>query len=264
MTFPDGYPRGVQSSQLLVDGRIVAENIQPPFDRFTWDLRGYAESDTHLVTVAVEDQQGLRGVTSPLSVSLEVAPSPSGLAALRPAMAPLAGALAVLMLAGLLIAGLTASGRRLTAAPIPRPAARRPQLRRVGLQRLEEQHPPEAYLAWESEAGDPIALIGVDLTFGRDAALSSVVLDDPSVSGLHPRLIRLADGAYVLKDQGSIGGTYINFTALSDAGQRLQHGDRVHIGRLAFRFRLADPPPPRPVQVTSASESGRPPMEPSA
>ena len=264
VTFPDGHRRELQASQLLVDGRVVAENLEPPFDRFTWDLRGYSASDTHTLTVAVEDQQGLRGVSSPLSVSLDVAPSPSGFAALRPAMAPLAGALAVLLLGGLLIAGLTASGRRSNATPLPRAAGRRPPLRRAGLQRLEEQHPPEAFLVWESEAGEPIALIGVDLTFGRDAALSSVVLDDPSVSGLHARLLRLADGGYVLKDQGSIGGTYVNFTTLSDAGQRLHHGDRVHIGRLAFRFRLADPPPPRPVRVTSASDSGRPPMEPSA
>jgi len=262
VTFPDGHRRMVQASQLLVDGRVVAENLQPPFERFTWDLRGYAESGTHVVTVAVEDQQGLRGVTPPLSVSVDVAPSPSGLAALRPAMAPLAGALAVLMLGGLLIAGLAASGRRLSATPIPRPAAR-PQLRRAGLQRLDEHYRPEAFLAWESETGEPIALIGTDLTFGRDAALAGVVLDDPSVSGLHARLIRLADGGYVLKDQGSIAGTYVNFTALSDAGQRLHHGDRVHLGRLAFRFRLADPPPPRPVQVTSASESNAPPTEPS-
>ena len=264
VTFPDGHWREVQASQLLVDGRVVAERIQSPFERFTWDLRGYAASGTHTLTVAVEDQQGLRGVTSPMSVALDVPPAPSGFAALRPAMAPLAGALTVLLLGGLTIAGLTASRRRLSATPILRTPARRPQLRRAGLQRLEEQHPVEAFLAWESDTDKPIALIGVDLTLGRDAALSSVVLDDPSVSGLHARVLRLADGGYVLKDQGSIGGTYVNFTALSDAGQRLHHGDRVHIGRLAFRFRLADPPPPRPVRVTSASESTRPPMEPSA
>lgn len=264
VTFPDGYPRDLTVSQLLVDGRVVAENIRPPFDRFTWDLRGYAQNDTHLLTVAVEDRQGLRGVASPTSVAIEVVPSPAGLAVLRPALAPLAGALAVLVLGGLVIAGLTASGRRLKAMPTARPGPRPVRLRRAGLQRLAEQQPPEAFLAWEAEAGEPITLIGVDLTFGRDAALASVVLDDPSVSGLHARLIRQADGGYVLKDQGSVGGTYVNFTALSDAGQRLEHGDRVHIGRLAFRFRLAQPPPPRPVLVTSASDSDYPPMEPRA
>lgn len=264
VTFPDGYRRALRASQLLVDGRVVAENLQPPFERFNWDLRGYAGSDTHTLTVVVEDRQGLRGESPPLSVALDVPASPSGLAALRPALAPLAGAVAVLMLGGLLLAGLTASGRRLSAIPIPHPPARRPPLRRAGLQHFEDRHPAEAILAWESANEEPIALIGIDLTFGRDAALASVVLDDPSVSGLHARLLRLADGGYVLKDQGSIGGTYVNLTALSDAGQRLHHGDRVHIGRLAFRFRLADPPPPRPVRVTNASETGRPPTEPSA
>jgi predicted component of type VI protein secretion system len=123
---------------------------------------------------------------------------------------------------------------------------------------------PEAFLAWEDEGGETIPLIGIDLTFGRDAALASIVLDDASVSGLHARLIRLADGSYVLKDQGSTAGTYVNFTAIPDAGQRLRHGDRVHIGRLPFRFRWAQAPPPRPVQVTSAIDSGFPPKEPRA
>ena len=137
-------------------------------------------------------------------------------------------------------------------------------LRRARLQRIEESTRTEAFLLWEPEAGDPIPLIGVDLTFGRDAALASVVLDDASISGLHARLIRQADGGYILKDQGSIGGTYVNFDPLPEAGRRLQHGDRVHIGRLSFRFRLADAPAPRSVSVTSAAETGFPPKEPRA
>jgi len=267
VTFLDGHPRDLQTSQLLVDGRAVAQNTQPPFDRFTWDLRGLAQSGTHVLSVAVEDQQGVRGVTAPISVQVEVLSPSGGLAALRPAMAPLLGAIGVLLLGVAVIAALTASGRRLSMAPTPRPAQpapRRPLLRRAGLHPMASHAQPEAFLAWEDEGGETIPLIGIDLTFGRDAALASIVLDDASVSGLHARLIRLADGSYVLKDQGSTAGTYVNFTAIPDAGQRLRHGDRVHIGRLPFRFRWAQAPPPRPVQVTSAIDSGFPPKEPRA
>jgi len=267
VTFPDGHPRELVTSQLMVDGRAVVENSQPPFDTFTWDLRGLTQSGAHVLSVAVEDQQGVRGVTTPISVRVEVASPAVGLAALRPAMAPLLGAVGVLIVGVVAIAALTASGRRLSMAPAPRPAQpapRRTHLRRAGLQRLASHAQPEAFLAWEAEGGEAIPLIGIDVTFGRDAALASIVLDDASVSGLHARLIRLADGSYVLKDQGSTAGTYVNFTAIPDAGQRLRHGDRVHIGRLPFRFRLAQAPPPRPVQVTSATDSGLPPKEPRA
>jgi hypothetical protein len=267
VTFPDGHPRDLVTSQLLIDGRAVAENTQPPFDRFTWDLRGISQSGWHVLSVAVEDQQGLRGVTAPISVQVEVVPPPRGLAALRPAMAPLLGAIGVLLVGVVVIAALTASGRRLSMASAPRPVQsepRRPLLRRAGLQRLAMHTQPEAHLVWENAEGEPIALIGIDLTFGRDAALASIVLDDASVAGLHARLIRLADGSYVLKDQGSTAGTYVNFTAIPESGQRLRHGDRVHIGRLTFRFRLAEAPPPRPVQVTSATGFGLPPKEPRA
>ncbi len=267
VTFPDGHRRELVRSQLLVDGRMVTENIQPPFERFLWDLRGISQTGTHLLAVSVEDQQGVRGVSAPTSVSLEVVPPPRGLEVLRPALTPFLAAIG-LLLVGVVVTAAWASSRRRSAGPLrsaeSRNLHRRPTLRRARLQRIEESTRTEALLLWEGDAADPIPLIGIDLTFGRDAALASVVLDDASVSGLHARLIRQADGGYVLKDQGSTGGTYVNFAPVPEAGRRLQHGDRVHIGRLSFRFRLADAPPPRPVSVTSAAETGFPPKEPRA
>ncbi len=264
VTFPDGHPRELVHSQLLVDGGPVSENSQPPFDRFQWDLRGVSQTGAHLLAVTVEDQQGVRGVSAPTSVSIEVVPPPRGLAVLRPALTPFLAAIG-LLLVGVVATAAWISTRRKLGGPRQASATRsfrRPTLRRARLQRIEESTRTEAFLLWEGEAGDPIPLIGVDLTFGRDAALASVVLDDASISGLHARLIRQADGGYILKDQGSIGGTYVNFDPLPEAGRRLQHGDRVHIGRLSFRFRLADAPAPRTVRVTSAAETGFPPKEP--
>jgi len=251
----------------LVDGRTVAENTQPPFDRFVWDLRGISQTGMHLLAVAVEDQQGLRGTSSLASVSVEVVSSPRGLAALQPGMVPLLTAIAMLM-GGILVAALWASSRRRSGDLVQHPALprapSRPTLRRARLQPIEESHPTEAVLLWEGGTGEPIPLAGFDLTFGRDAALASIVINDPSVSALHARLIRQADGAYVLKDQGSIAGTYVNFGLIPEAGQRLHHGDRIHIGRLAFRFRLTEEPPPRTVTVTSGLEAGTRPKEPRA
>jgi hypothetical protein len=267
VTFPDGHARNLVRSQLLVDGRTVAETTQPPFDRFRWDLRGFSQTGTHLLAVAVEDQQGLRGVSTSTSVSVEVASLPRGLTVLQPAMAPFLLAIGLLM-AGIIVVALWTSARRrlrsLPQASTSQRASPRPILRRARLQRIEDSHHTEAFLLWEGSSADPIPLVGIDLTLGRDAALASVVLDDPSVSALHARLIRQADGGYVLKDQGSIAGTYVNFERIPEAGRRLQHGDQVHIGRVAFRFRLADAPAPRTVSVTSAIGAESRPTEPRA
>jgi hypothetical protein len=267
VTFPDGHARNLVRSQLLVDGRTVAEATQAPFDRFLWDLRGFSQTGTHLLAIAVEDQQGLRGVSTSISVSVKVASTPRGLAVLQPAMAPFLLAIGLLM-AGIIVAALwTSARRRLRSLPQASTAQRgsaRPILRRARLQRIEDSHHTEAFLLWEGSSAEPIPLAGIDLTLGRDAALASVVLEDPSVSALHARLIRQADGGYVLKDQGSIAGTYVNFERILEAGQRLQHGDQVHIGRVAFRFRLADAPGPRTVSVISAVEAESRPTEPRA
>jgi hypothetical protein len=267
VTFPDGHARDLVRSQLLVDGRMVAETTQPPFEHLLWDLRGIGQTGTHLLAVAVEDRQGLRGVSTSTSVSVEVVSPAGGLVALQPATAPFLAAIGLLM-AGIVVAALWTSSRRrlagLPQVPASQRVSPRPMLRRARLQRMEESQSTEAFLLWEGDAAEPIPLLGIDLTFGRDAALATVVLNDASVSALHARLIRQADGAYVLKDQGSIAGTYVNFEPIPEAGQRLQHGDRVHIGRLAFRFRLAEAPPPRTVTVTSALETGFPPKEPRA
>lgn len=265
ITFPDGHPRDLVRSRLEVDGQVVAEAIRPPFDRLVWDLRGLGRSETHVLSVEVEDQQGLRGVTAYARVAVEVESAPSGLAALRTATTPLLAAIGLLV-AGVLGAALWAAPRRrqraLAASPTAQTGASRPALRRTRLQPIQEAHPTEAFLAWDASDAEPIALAGFDLTLGRDASLASVVLDDPSVSALHARLIRQADGSYSLKDQGSAAGTYINFEPVNESGQRLRHGDRIHIGRVALRFRLADAPPPRPVRVTSATDSLLPPQEP--
>ncbi len=267
VTFPDGHARALVRGQLLMDGRAVAETTVPPFDHFVWDLRGISQTGTHLLAVAVEDQQGLRGVSASTSVAVEVVALPRELAVLQPAVTPFLAAIGLLM-AGIIVAALYTSGRRRLRA-VPQTAAsqrvaHRPTLRRARLQRIEESHPTEALLLWEGNTAEPIPLVGIDLTLGRDAALASVVLDDPSVSALHARLIRQADGGYVLRDQGSLAGTYVNFERLLESGQRLQHGDRVHIGRLAFRFILAEPPSPRTVNVTSAVKTGFPTEEPRA
>jgi predicted component of type VI protein secretion system len=67
---------------------------------------------------------------------------------------------------------------------------------------------------------------------------------------MHARLIRQADGEYLLRDQGSIAGSWVNYELVPKSGHRLQHGDHVQLGRVEFRFQLPGDQPPREIRVS--------------
>lgn len=94
-------------------------------------------------------------------------------------------------------------------------------------------------LEYANEHTQPIALSGNDITIGRDPAHAKIILQDKSVSRLHAR-IRLDRGNYVLVDEGSASGTYVNFERVGFTPQVLRNNDEIHIGRVRLRFKLAE------------------------
>ena len=255
VTFPDGYPRTITSSQLVVDGQVVAENLREPFNEFAWDLSGYASSDTHLLRAQALDSLGLEGVSADLPVTVDVVPPPRGLAALRHAVLPLGVALAFLAAGIVLAVHLTSQARNRPSSDslVPKPSARRAALKRAGLQPRTTAEEAEAILIPLEPADglDPFPLSGADVILGRDASLSTLAINDGSLAGMHARIIRLADGGYWIRDLGSLAGTRVNFALVPEDGIRLHHGDRIDVGRTALVFRLATPPPPRRIEVRS-------------
>jgi predicted component of type VI protein secretion system len=108
-------------------------------------------------------------------------------------------------------------------------------------------------------AASPIPLAGEELTMGSDPHRSMLVLEDPSIEALHARLIRQADGVFRLCDEGSVAGTWVNYTPVSKGGTLLAHGDMIHIGRAGFRFTLrGQTPVRRPVVLQQAQEKQTP------
>jgi hypothetical protein len=63
---------------------------------------------------------------------------------------------------------------------------------------------------------------------------SDVTLDDITVSRRHADIERLEDGAYEVRDAGSLNGTYVNGTRVERA--RLSNGDEVQIGKFRMVF----------------------------
>lgn len=254
-TFPDNHLRRLVSSQLIVDGEVHDQNSSPPFDRFVWDLSNTIESRVYNLQVVVEDELGLQGMSPTLPIQLEVLLPPTGIAALRPALGSLLAALGVLVAGVVLAAAVISIGRRSTSEqqPASRKTERPRRPRRASLRRPMMETPPEATLhplMGEDPTNPAIPLFGLDVIIGADPSLAAVPLEDPSVSGMHARLVRQVDGGYLLKDQGSEAGTWVNFEPISDEGSLLKHGDIIYFGLRPFRFQMAVPPPPADVRIT--------------
>src|ERR1700747_2156852 len=75
-------------------------------------------------------------------------------------------------------------------------------------------------------------LVGDMVMIGR-APLNHIVIDDPTVSAHHARLVRAAD-SYWLMDLHSTNGTQVNRVSITDA--KLNDGDEIRFGSVIAVF----------------------------
>lgn len=265
--FPDGFERNLLRSTLYVNDEPVAENSTAPFTHFSWDLSGYTESQQVLLRVEVQDELGLVGTSVELPVDLSVQSPPGWFQGLLARGGSTLALSVVLIAAGAFFLVIVLSGRlnpaklrahilfRAEREPAPRPldplrdsppsieadeapagvvktvfAAEAP----VGsapayLQRLTVQDPNQPAFVQP--------LNSAELLIGTDSACN-MMLNDSSVEKQHARLVLDPDGQYHIVDLGSHAGTWVNYAPVSPQGSRLQDGDIVHVGRVAFRFLL--------------------------
>lgn len=282
--FPDGRMRDLAYTALLVDGTVVAENSNPPFDRFSWNLESYTSSGMHQLQVQARDVLGLTGTSAEIPVVIsveEISQTPLGgfsqnLPILSVLFAVLAGAAVflVLVVGGRLRPRSHRAARtRRRSDPVTQPVHIHtepgPHHRAGWANRLQWPQrgagpQPFAYLnpVHELDQPDtlpPIPITTAEVTLGSDPGMSSLVLDDASVEALHARLTHQEDGSFRLSDTGSIAGTWVNYTPVSKEGTRLEHGDLVHIGRIGFRFTLRKSTTTRkPVVITEPAPEESP------
>jgi hypothetical protein len=275
--FPDGRTRPLVVTRLYIDGQVVAENTQPPFDRFTWDLSDYTSSARHLLQVEAVDSLGLVGksIETPVDIVVEL-PGANPLASLVQNAPEMLGLLIVLsgavvflvlvvtgkirphslrMPAGSWRARRQKSGQAVQQETPVKQAIMRVEadgrrfsgwVSRLHWPQRRLAHQALAYLvplpgSEEPTSRSPISIDASEVTLGSDRNLAVLVFDDLSVDALHARLTHQEDGSFLLTDQGSVAGTWINYTAVDREGTRLQHGDAIHIGRVGFQFKLRDP-----------------------
>jgi hypothetical protein len=278
--FPDGLERSLTRTRLLVNGQVAAENTQPPFDQFTWDLAQITREGVQLLQVEAQDTLGLlgRSIETPVQIRV-VIPPPNPLNALIDRL-PLVALIAALLAGTILLWVLVVGGRLRPQSLLSRGKARRrsatdPVTQPVPVQPLPAARPRPLqawtdHLAWPArraaprpfaylerlsldglpENTRPIQVLNRDLTIGSDPAQAALVLEDPSVEAAHARLARQRDGSFRVQDLGSTAGTWLNYAPVSREGARLEHGDHVHFGRVGFRFSFPDARRARQIVIT--------------
>lgn len=75
-------------------------------------------------------------------------------------------------------------------------------------------------------------------TLGKNAQKASIVIPDKTVSGLHCSFSYAAGKGWIIKDEESTNGTYINGVRLPPGGTTpLQNGTVIITGKETFEFK---------------------------
>jgi pSer/pThr/pTyr-binding forkhead associated (FHA) protein len=259
--FPDGHERKLAASRLFVNGELVQENRMEPFNQFTWDLTPYEESGSHTLRVEVTDTLGLSRSTISTPVELEVQYRPSLLA---PANLDRLSILFVILLATaalvMILIFLSRRGWGSETRRRKRKEDQDPVTQPVNIHQeatlLRRQNTPgqgsniktisSPRLVLQGEGSPAVIPLEVDeLTLGSDRRQAQIWLDSPSIDPLHARINLDESGAVIISDLGSVAGTWVNYTPISSTGVRLEDGDLVRIGKMSFRFQVAQAEKPR-------------------
>ncbi len=83
-----------------------------------------------------------------------------------------------------------------------------------------------------SQAGTALSLAARITRLGRHSD-SEISLDDITVSRRHAEIER-ADGGYLVRDTGSLNGTYVNQKRIDEV--LLHHGDELQVGKFRLVF----------------------------
>ena len=276
--FPDGFTRPLVRSTLYVDGQIEGENTAPPFEEFAWNIDEYSISGEHVLQVEVLDSLGMSNLTIETPVQITVQQTPQSMLVSVARNGPLIAGVLAAIAGGILLLVLIIGGRirprsfgkrkgranqkspnlperRATKSdPVTQPVAVKsdPTGNRFSswVNRLswpQRQGAPEAPAYLEPldtiEASNPlnrIPLTKQETTIGRNPTQATIVMDDPSIADLHARIYPSKNGRFLIRDEGTLAGTWVNYEPVASSGTILQHGDIIHVGRISLCFTYSD------------------------
>lgn len=265
--FPDGYARQLKSSRLLVDGEVLIQNDQPPFDYFGWPLKNYRNNGDHTLQVEVEDILGYKGKSIPIIIPIVVTPRTTNFLGKLGEFMQNGGWLIpmALLLAGggylayqqrnrlvLLLEKRKAEKEMAAYDPLTQPVigkngeivsqSGRPIATKTALDEKMIIEPPR--LIWAGRQSAPHGLATISLTqsemlIGRDARQCQIVLKMPTVEKVHAVITLAKDGYARIANRSEKNGTWLNFAPVSNGGATLHSGDLIHFGKVAFRYQIS-------------------------
>nr|WP_232229632.1 FHA domain-containing protein [Cellulomonas bogoriensis] len=94
-------------------------------------------------------------------------------------------------------------------------------------------------------------LLDAERTVAGRSPAADIFLDDVTVSRKHVEFVREADG-FVVRDVGSLNGTYVNRTRIEQA--LLRAGDEVQVGKFRMTFHPSPARDSAGVGTTEASQ----------
>ncbi len=264
--WPDGYARELEAVDLLVDGVAVRDSCIPPCDQVTWNIAELS-AGSHSLRIRVRDQQGLQAESDEVPVTIEIitptpipptaTPVPTRVPTPTPPpscqeqytgvnrilqcydLLPYISLIVALIALVIVIIVVRRPPRVVSSMVNKVKEMTEPFFLDRGQVRGDRQAKAMlVVLEGDDSHREPIDIVSENTRLGRDEALAQVVLNDRSVSRLHARITEEEVGRFVLYDEGSTSGSYVNYEPVGIKGQWLQHDDIINLGRVKLQFKV--------------------------
>ncbi|MCX6056301.1 MAG: FHA domain-containing protein [Chloroflexi bacterium] len=263
--FPDGLKRDLVYSRLFIDNKLVAENTSPPFEVFSWDISDIEASSSHVMSVVIEDAAGFIAETLELPVDIAVEIKQTTwiekiLSNLNPLLILL---ILIIMTTGILLTIIAVKKlKKLKAKTQIRfrreldPVTQAVMIEGVALPATVETENSDEWPRIAGRGAAPARLVSQpivgsvpskifeipvgkeDISIGSDPKRAKFIIGTSGISPFHARITNDDQNHFKVFDTGSGSGTWINYTPVSMYGARLEHGDLVQFGNIAFRFEI--------------------------
>ena len=279
--FPDGHPRSLQKTILLVNGEPAVANTSPPYNLFVWNIKQYDSDQTLYLSIQAEDELGLSRTSMQTPVDIVVdTPEPTiGNIFQQNTMGflSLGGILiSALALFILVTKGVIQPPSLLPAASTGKEIVHNPNTLARLFRSIRQRKPsPDesgaAHVATEKNlAGTlepynevakrhhprPFQVPMNTIRVGSSPEQATIMLEHSTVAPLHAVLTANSAHNCLLSDQGSDAGTWVNFQQIPREYQvPIQHGDIIHFGKLGYVFISAHPDARKEVIVTEENQS---------
>jgi hypothetical protein len=254
--YPDGHPRDLVASRLLVDGSVTDVNVAAPFDVFSWDISELTETGEHTIQVEVEDSLGLSAATLLTPIRIEIIePGFAGRVSLQQIGLLVSGVVAG---AGLVLLGVWVF-RKFWSVNQPRWQNRRQAAGSMKANsaseeadRVEKRYAVLVPLESFNEPGDENLLVvqKTQVLIGSDPQQADLVISSPDVEAIQAELTLDAEGFW-LRHLGSMAQTtWLNYRPVGAERVQVRPGDLLHFGESGFRFTMEDDEPENKVSIS--------------